>query len=152
MLTTREAILALIETTYKGFKTVYKGYPLVINVGDVSDDGTRKGGIAIAPQSDDSMQISTGFDESFLAFRIELYLDATHEGETEDRGEANEVWITETMEGIRNLLFTEANWKIADNTTLEIKNQRNRITYGDREGEIRLAVFEVSYRKRRVRA
>ena len=152
MLTTRDAILALIETTYKGFKTVYKGYPLVVNVGDVSDDGSRKGGIAIAPQSDDSMQISTGFDESFLAFQIELYLDATHEAETEDRGEANEVWITETMEGIRKLLLTEANWKIADNTTLEIKNQRNRITYRNREGEIRVATYDVSYRKRRARA
>ena len=149
MLATRDALLALIETTYRSFKTVYKGYPLVVRPENVFDDGTRKGGIAIAPQSDMSSGLSTGFDQAVLTLRIELYIDATKEAEVRNRGEENEVWLVETIEGIRDLVFD--NTTLATNTLLSVKEHQAIIRYGDREGEVRVASFELTYQKRKAR-
>ena len=146
MIATRDALKTLITNNYNDFLTIYVGFPLSIRCEDVIAIGARKGGLGIYCKAQDYKWHSSAQNIATLEFIIELYLDATKEADSNDRGEENEEWLWERMEGIRDLLFDTDNAVIVASTTIvkaPVKIESNIL-----EGSIRQLRMSVSYDKR----
>ena len=146
MITTRDAIKSLITTNYTTFLTTYTGYPFSIRAEDVGKSGSNKGGLGVYCDSQEYKWKSTGFREAKQTFRIEIYIDAGREIDSNDRGVDNEAWLWNRMEWIRDLLLGSANAMIIENTTLI--NHPLFIKASVLEGGVRQLSMTVSYKKR----
>jgi len=146
--TTRNLLKTLILGTEKNFATIYTGFPTIPRVEDICNDGNKKGGLGIFCKDEDYNWKSSGFEEAILIFEIFIYVDATQEIYTEDRGVANEEWLIEKAESVRDILFTTNNEKLDSNTKLEAPIH---IKFRMMEGPVRAAMITVKYKKRYVR-
>ena len=146
MIATRNAIKTLITHNYTDFLTVYVGFPLAIRVEDVAVNNARKGGLGTYCKTQDYKWHSSAQNIATLEFGIELYLDATGEGDVNDRGAENEEWLWSRMEGIRDLLFDTDNAVIVADTT--IIKAPVKIESGIMEGSIRQLRMTITYDKR----
>lgn len=137
MKATKNAIKALIEAdTSLVFSTYLTGYPVFYPQEILPC-------VSVFSMSEEPKWSSTGYNKTTLTLGIEIGISAKGEEEQADRGEANEDFLNDAAEVIRDLLFE------TDQVCANVEvNRAIRIEYRIREGDVRVATIAVECVKR----
>lgn len=136
MKATRQYIMSLLQTNLTGINKFISGYPFMLK-----NEWCPL--ITVYSDSETANWKATGTYESILDLQIMIGVDASKEANSDNRGTANEDFLNDTAQKIKDILYK--NPQPDDNTILQGITQ---IEYrANLEAVVRLAVIRVRYKK-----